>query len=440
MMQKASGEGVADQSKAPPASPKRNTTVLGTNNIFTLPSELYPERPFPLRDHCKGYYCPLAATLKAYLRYDGRYGSQPQTVARYRARLSRALWNLKKENLIELETLDYGLVQYRLTSNGLNLMRRSQNSNRPKQARKGIYDLPRRATKNRLKALNLTMRNPMIQERDRGQVSDLFMNYLDSVTDREVILTYKSEEKNPDAPLLFLPYRTRFTSTDRKQANLKTFESIWSNSVLNFKTAVFVTLTTDPKMHTSAYHANRHFQKALNRLLSFLTKKNEKRPKYLNVHEFQKNGLLHSHIIIFGLDYLMDYRRLSEVWQRCGQGKIVHIYGLRSNGTAWTWAHARPRDAEKGKGVDTYLKKYLKKALFNPDELELYWTFGKRFFTYARALRPASPRSPYLGPPLAFIGSALPDMIPVLVARRSRLLWAKIRAANYEAATGPPQW
>lgn len=439
-MQEVSGEGTHRQEEAPPASQQRTENRFTLNNILYLSSELSPERPFPLLPWLKGYYCQVASVLRDYLRYDGREAAQDTTIARYRARLDRHLQHLQETHLIEWGPRDYGLKQFRLTGHGLNLIRRSQNSNSPKRTRNGLYDLPQRARPERLKSLRLTMQNRMIQEEERARISDLFTDYLDDVTDRTVILTLRAEERNPDAPLIFLPYRTRFTSMDRKRANLDTYESIWRYTLTAFRSAVFLTLTTDPKMHVSAYHANKHFQKALNRLMSRLTKLYGARPKYVNVHEFQKNGLLHSHIVVFGLDYLVHFRRLSEMWKQCGQGLIVYVYGLRNTGDRWTWSRAKPRDAEKGKTVDSYLVKYLKKALFSSDELELYWTFNKRFFSYSRDLRPASAPRSYRGPPLAFIGSCSSDMIQITLLRRSRSLWSRIRAADYAASVGPPSF
>lgn len=438
MMQEASGGGGIRQDEAPPVSPTKTHAHLALNNILHLPSELEPSQPFSLLPHLKGYFTYFPTVLSAYLRHDGHDASDLATVARYRSRLWSRVESLAQQGIIDLAKLEYSMFQFRLTNYGLNLIQRQQNSNSSDSAPIGLYALPKRATAERLRALRLTMRHHMIPSLERGQVAELFTGYLDEIEDKQVILTYESTKKDPDAPLIFLPYRTRFTSLERKKANLATYEAIWKQSLHDYRTAVFVTLTTDPKMHVSAYHANKHFQKALNRFMSFLTKKHERRPEYLNVHEFQKNGLLHSHIVIFGLDYLMDFRRLSQVWQRCGQGRIVHIYGLRNIGDRWAWSRAKPKDAPKGKSVDAYLKKYLKKALFESKELELYWTFQKRFFTYSRSLRPAFPQHKYDGPPLSFIGSAPSDMISIVLARRSRSLWANIRAAEYAASTGPP--
>lgn len=287
-------------------------------------------------------------------------------------------------------------------------------------------------------ALRLTMRNKMIEPRHREIISDKFFDYINDVEEKRILMTYRGFEKSPDAPILVLPYKTRFTSKSRKYENLVTFETIWKGTIARYKTAVMVTLTTDPKLFPSAYHANKHFQKSINRFWSYLTKKKHGRPKYLTVHEFTKNGLLHAHIIIFGLNWLMDYKDLSHRWSKCAQGEVVHLQTLRNNGTKWLWTKKPPKDAGKKKSPLDYLKKYLKKALYSNDQQELYWTFNKRYFTYARDLKASIPKEAYDGPALVCIGAAPSDMISILLLRRSRHLWSQIRAAEYAASTGPP--
>lgn len=432
------GRGAAIKPPTPTTGPASGHSHISLNLNYTLPSELPSGKCFDLKPFIKAYPVNLPYVLNLYLAHDGHDHSDLTIINRYRSRLLRLLKMLRKFGIIHLYRGGDGLCQWLYTENGLNLIRCTHYSNSPKIAAKGIYSMPRRARKERYQALTIAARRPMISDVDRHRIQQNFDTYLEDVNDRSIILCYKADEKNPNAPLLFLPYRTRFTDNGRKKNNLDTYEAIWNATPLHYKEAVFVTLTTDPKMHRSAYHANRHFQIALNRLMSRLNKKLGYRPKYLNVHEFQKNGLLHSHIIIYGLDYLLHQRQLSEMWQQCGQGKIVYIYGLRHNGISWNWSRAKPKDAKKGGTVDSYLKKYLKKALFSPDELELYWTFNKRFFTYSKALKPASPPPGRLGPAFHFIGSARSDEISVTLSRRSRILWSQAQAAAASAGTGPP--
>lgn len=432
--------GAAAKPPTPTTGPASGHSHVSFNLNYTLPSERSSRPRFDVRPFIKAYPVNLPYVLDLYLKHDGHDHSDLTIINRYRSRLLRLLKLLQKFGIIHLYRGSDGLCQWLYTENGLNLIRRTHYSNSPEIAPKGIYSMPRRARKERYQALTIATRRPMISPVDRHKIQQNFDTYLEDVNDRSIILCRKEDEKNPQAQLYFLPYRTRFTDNGRKKKNLDTYEAIWEFTPLLYRTAVFVTLTTDPKMHRSAYHANRHFQRSLNRFMSRLNKKLGYRPKYLNVHEFQKNGLLHSHIIIYGLDYLLHQSQLSDIWKQCGQGSIVYVYGLRHNGTSWNWSRAKPKDAKKGGSVDSYLKKYLKKSLFSPDELELYWAFNKRFFTYSKALKPASPPRGRLGPAFAFIGSARSDEISVTLARRSRLLWEQARAAEAAAGVGPPSF
>ena len=377
--------------------------------------------------------------LRLYLAHDGHDHSDLARIQRYRRRLLKSLKSLRDAGVIHLWRGSDSLCQWLLTSNGLNLIRRQQNSNFLENPPNGIYSLPRRARQERYRALNITAGKQLLTPDDRYSVSQEFDTYLDDVTNRRIILCHAESRNNPDAELYFLPYKTRFTDMNRKKTNLNTYEAIWDYSSQKYKIGVFLTLTTDPHRFRSSYHANKHFQVAFNRLMSFLKKKYKERPKYLNVHEFTAKGLLHSHIIIFGIDYLAHYKTISEWWDRCGQGRIVHIYGIRHNGVKWTWSKAKPKYAKKGQTPPNYLKKYLKKSLFEADELELYWAFNKRFFTYSRSLRPATPPRTKAWPGFYFIGSAPSDMVSVLLERRSRILWSQAKRAE-TAATADPPW
>ena len=433
--------GATPPSFAPPETSAR--PVQSTSRpkpIYLLPSEIPNHPSFNLLGHVKAYPCYLHTTTLAYLKHDGHDASDLARGQRYRRRLIKALESLRDKGVIHYPELRDSLISWRLTENGLNLIRHKHLSNSSETGGIGDSTPFRRLRKERQIALNLTAKERMLTPENRHQVRQQYDTYLQDVTDRSVILCHKEDEQNPDAPLYFLPYRTRFTDFSRKKKNLDTYEAIWKHASLGYKSAVFITLTTDPKLFRSVFEANIHFQKALNRFFSLIQKRKGFRPKYLNVHEFTEKGLLHSHIVLFGIDYLSHFRQLSKDWQKCGQGSIVHIYGLRNNGTAWTWSRAQPKGAKAGRSVDLYLKKYLKKSLFEADELELYWTFNKRFFTHSKALRPASAPPGRHGPAFVFIGSAPSDMIAVILARRSRHLWSQARAAEYPASTGPPSF
>lgn len=111
------------------------------------------------------------------------------------------------------------------------------------------------------------------------------------------------------------------------------------------------------------------------------------RPKYVKIAEFQDNGRLHLHIIIFGLRRIGDkFKDLTPELERIGFGKINYIYPIKQvrNGK-WVWANQKPEDA-KTNNVQSHLKKYLEKALVEHEKIAMYWLTDKRFFTYSYSL------------------------------------------------------
>ncbi len=273
-----------------------------------------------------------------------------------------------------------------------------------------------------------------------------YEEYTEEIRDRSIIFRPVDRSKND---VLQLPYRTRFTDHHRKLAALTEFEQAWEKATLNYQAAVFLTLTTAPPRggHRSLWHVNRHFGKAWNRYTALLGKRTYlselknlqtagyspeeieklidekelgkgKRPIYIAVYEFQKNGLLHAHIVIFGRRYLERKDRISSDWQRCGQGTTVDICSLKNDRGVWNWRKEKPKDAE-GKKPEAYLKKYLKKALFGSEGFSLYWSVNKRFHSMSRRLRTPKEKIPPTGY-WRCLGSWKEDDIPAWVYQQQR--------------------
>jgi hypothetical protein len=111
---------------------------------------------------------------------------------------------------------------------------------------------------------------------------------------------------------------------------------------------------------------------------------------YLCVREFQRNGNVHYHIIIFGISWLKRNDDISRIWQEYGQGKITKINKIRWNQErGYIWAEGQAPEDAKGRQPLEYLKKYLLKGQYaekNPEAALLYWVFNSRFFTYSSSL------------------------------------------------------
>lgn len=269
-------------------------------------------------------------------------------------------------------------------------------------------------------------------------IKTAYDSYLKKIDKERIVLV---DPLRPEEYLI-LPYRTRFNDKHRQLSNLDTFEKKFEEAEEYYDSAVFLTLTTDPKMHKTLWHANRHMSVAWNRYVSLLTKRNiihykegimkaeipamkkagltdeeiedyqnsRKYRRYLNdqvkaqdrswrprsvcCNEFQGNGLIHSHIMIFGTAWIDVKSQISEDWQRCGQGQMVDVCAVRRTPEGWTWAKERPADAKDDEDAKTYLKKYLNKAIFDHKGFQHYFTINKRFFTASRQMSPAKATPP----------------------------------------------
>lgn len=266
----------------------------------------------------------------------------------------------------------------------LNLLRGTQNSNKP--AKIDFQNQIPICGPERYEAIQLT-RSRIEMQSIQDSCTDLFDNYNERVSDA-IISLLPDPEHDFLGPPLELPYKTRFNDEGRKVEQLKNYERAWDTAAARYRTAIMITLTTDPKIQASLWDANRKQAKNLNRLLSHLSRDYGARPTYINVNEFQpKNGRIHLHLVIFGKSYIMPMRKLSALWDKYGQGSIVHFHKLRKDQDgAWTWDRQKPKDT-KGKSPIDYLKKYLKKGLFDETNYQ-FWIYNTRFFTNSRKLLP----------------------------------------------------
>jgi hypothetical protein len=360
---------------------------------------------------------------------------------RHYFRLYRRLKYLERVGLVKLVKGVSGWVEYEKpgiyaypTPSLLDLIKQVQNSNHTgKSAKDGIprlYRIPQKCRRERIEAIKtmLQVRDPwLFVRKDKTKINDELQEYLNDieayykdynfeVEDREILLRNKD---NPD-DILSLPYLTRFTDDGRKVKNLKTFENAWDKSEQMYNRAVFLTLTTDPLPGPTLWHRNRHMGKAWNRYQSLLKKRFGQRYRYICVNEFQENGLIHVHVVIFGLRYLRDKELISQDWQRCGQGKIVHIYGLQNDKErGWKWVKEKPNDTQ-GRSPEEYLKKYVKKGLFSQDGYSLYWTVNKRFFTMSRVFQLPAQKKTVQTTLWIYLGTFRKDDIPDYVYQQNR--------------------
>ncbi len=305
-------------------------------------------------------------------------------------RLYRFFKKLKEKGLIQMFRRDGLIWIYPHNPKIFDLIKASEKLKQREKYIDSIFKFPKRARPERIEALKVVISKNMLTFIDKQEIKKYYELYLEDVRNRVIIL-----KRAPDAPTFYplfikLYYKTRFTSKAYRDEALEKYNLIWHKAGKKFKTAVFITLTTDPKRFKSLWHGWKHFQIAWNRFMSFIQRRLGYRPPYIIVNEFTKTGLLHAHVIIFGVSYLIGKYHLSEIWERHGQGSITWIYKIKKTRKGWVWARRRPPNASRKTTVEAYLMKYLKKAFYESHQLMLYWCSGKRFFSYSRSLKPDS--------------------------------------------------
>jgi len=270
----------------------------------------------------------------------------------------------------------------------INLIKYEQNSNY--EAERAIcdfvaaYGTNTKVLKN--KASQYLYKNKMLESKDIKEIMELFKIYLNEISGKILLFKKKGSDGFNEDDFLKIKYTTRFNSPMFIWENIDKVETIIYNAQKKYKNAVFLTLTTDPKKHINLYASYKSFSENLNRFFSFIRKKFGMRLPYLNVYEFTKSGLLHCHILLFGTSYLLNSKKISSLWGKYGQGKIIKIHNIKRDGKGgYTWGRNKPKDAKDG-SLNSYLTKYLKKAFYDKKTLALYWASNKRFFTYSREL------------------------------------------------------
>ncbi|MEM4819443.1 MAG: hypothetical protein QXQ91_03965, partial [Nanopusillaceae archaeon] len=215
----------------------------------------------------------------------------------------------------------------------------------------------------------------------------LFKSYLDDVEGKVIVL-----RNIEDGSFLLLPYKHRFKYV-RKY--LRKYDDLW-NFFSRYSVGVFMTFTVDPSQYKNLWEVSREVPKAFNRFKSWLKKRLGFNPRHICVYEFQDNGRLHLHVILFGVSRIGDkFTEITPELVRIGFGKINYLYKIVNRGGGWVWVKEKPG----GGGPREYLRKYLIKSLVSDVsnsssddvgkglavyKLSMYWATGKRFFSYSR--------------------------------------------------------
>jgi len=172
------------------------------------------------------------------------------------------------------------------------------------------------------------------------------------------------------------PYTTRFTNKDYRKKQYQKLSYIFDYTAKVHKRAVFLTLTLAPSKELSLFDLNKSARTAAIKLIRLYLKRLDRQGvhcSYVMVPEYQKNGRIHFHVMIFGTSRLDYYKKVQKIASSVGLG-WADVVPLYSDNGYWH---------RKGDSNDTskYLSYYLRKSIADPHVASLYWANNQKFFS-----------------------------------------------------------
>ncbi|MCD6301656.1 MAG: hypothetical protein J7L82_06265 [Staphylothermus sp.] len=142
-------------------------------------------------------------------------------------------------------------------------------------------------------------------------VYDLFLSYIRRIA-RQVLVFYDSMTDQ----FVFIKQKNRYVDPNLNRDQLKKFLRVFSYYAKKYKVGVFLTITFPPIFPLGLYPKLATY--VVKQLMAWIRKHNpNKEIKMIRVNEFQDNGMLHVHLVIFGVDYICEKEELTvrlDVW------------------------------------------------------------------------------------------------------------------------------
>jgi hypothetical protein len=183
------------------------------------------------------------------------------------------------------------------------------------------------------------------------------------------------------------PYKTRFTDPGRQKQNIEGFENAYKKASSRHMKGVLLTLTASPKGSNTLWEANTKTRKAWKNFSKFLNKSLPDRAEWIKVTEFQQNGRIHYHVLVFGVNWIALKSVIQYAWVKYGGGSIIDIHTIKQiPGKGWHWSKSFPSDSA-GRLPGDYLRAYLSKSM-TKESGAMYWATGVRNWTASKSLLP----------------------------------------------------
>lgn len=211
----------------------------------------------------------------------------------------------------------------------------------------------------RVKALQIVIQNVGLDDEKREELIKAFKEYLEDVNLRRILLIPKDEFKE-DHPALLLRYEVRFNSKRKAKKYKRQYKHFWRETAKRYRWGVVITLTIDPSKVSSIWEARYLAQQEFNRFMTWLKKFLRERAKkygkdrkhlYVRFIEYQMNGRVHYHIVVFGTRWIKNEVKLAQENWRLGFVDVKTIINVRGK-----W-----RFKQKPKDYDEKYRRYLRR-------------------------------------------------------------------------------
>lgn len=211
-----------------------------------------------------------------------------------------------------------------------------------------------------------------------------FGEYISRINTENIEMVYSMDGNPIFSSKVHLPYKTRFTSPERQAANKQAYWDTWNYVNHRYLKGVFLTLTA-PSRAGDLVTVNNQMREAWDKLRDLLDSKLARGLTYIKVNEFQKNGRLHFHLVIFGINWIMPIKLLKKIWVSYGGGPVMNICAITQTKEGWTWSRKPPKEAG-GQAPAGFLSDYLEKSM-SPSSGALYWAFNIQFWSASRDIK-----------------------------------------------------
>ena len=288
----------------------------------------------------------------------------------------------------------------------------------------------------------------------RQSVFREFAQYRENTADKFTLLQRRITDE-----YLLLPYQTRFNTGQRAESSLSRFKTALRIASEDFRVASVLTLPVDPKGFESHAEATERITEKANSLKSYLRYRTGGFES-VSVFDFQRNGLPHYHIVLFGVRVVEDEHNcmgnatvseaeVREYWdENAGMGEQIAVQpAWLSRNDDWVLHE----DGDGTVSLSYYLGKRIRELLqvAELDESELwelvesgdldlwrhalFWVTQKRYVSCSESLRESDDGDdlPY-APAWEYVGTMGFEQVPSYVLEKATV----VRTASRTSATG----